>query len=126
MHRRAFLKTAGVVAALGSVPSIGRGQGKEVKLGYLPPETGPHGRAHISTNDGLKYTARGQTTGNATSKLTMNNMAEKAKNANVAIKRVAMMHEDGNFGTTMGNHVEAFGAKLGYTMVQRIPYSLKS
>src|SRR5207247_5213062 len=56
----------------------------------------------------------------------MNNMAEMDKNANVAIKSVAMMHEDGNFGTTMGNHVEAFGAKLGYTMVQRIPYSLKS
>ena len=37
-----------------------------------------------------------------------------------------MMHEDGNFGTTMGNHVETFAAKLGYTLVQRIPYSLKS
>ena len=35
------------------------------------------------------------------------------------------MHEDGNFGTTMGNHVEAFG-QLGYTVVQRIPYSIKS
>jgi branched-chain amino acid transport system substrate-binding protein len=36
------------------------------------------------------------------------------------------MHEDGNFGTTMGNHVEAFAGKLGYALVQRIPYSLKS
>src|SRR2546422_10355094 len=41
MHRRAFLKTAGVVAALGSVPSIGRAQAKEVKLGYILPVTGP-------------------------------------------------------------------------------------
>src|SRR6266702_5358624 len=31
-----------------------------------------------------------------------------------------------NFGTTMGNHVEAFAGKLGYALVQRIPYSLKS
>src|SRR5205807_3168674 len=41
MHRRAFLKTAGVVAALGSVPSIGRAQAKEVRLGYILPVTGP-------------------------------------------------------------------------------------
>src|SRR2546427_7682490 len=41
MHRRAFLKPAGVVAALGSVPSIGRAQAKEVKLGYILPVTGP-------------------------------------------------------------------------------------
>src|SRR5437773_7616677 len=41
MHRRAFLKTAGVVAALGAVPSVGRAQAKEVKLGYMLPVTGP-------------------------------------------------------------------------------------
>ena len=78
------------------------------------------------TEGGLKYVFRVQPNGKAMSTLTMNNMAEMAKNANVAIKRVAMMHEDGNFGTTMGNHVEAFAGKLGYAMVQRIPYSLKS
>jgi len=60
------------------------------------------------------------------STLTMNNMLEMAKASNVAIKRVAMMHEDGNFGTTMGNHVEGFAGKLGYALVQRIPYSIKS
>src|SRR4029078_11673819 len=57
---------------------------------------------------------------------TMNNLVEMAKASNTTIKRVAMMHEDGNFGTTMGNHVEAFGGKLGDTLVQRIPYSIKS
>jgi branched-chain amino acid transport system substrate-binding protein len=36
------------------------------------------------------------------------------------------MHEDGNFGTTMGNHVEEFAGKLGYQLVQRIPYNLRS
>src|SRR5689334_24339974 len=30
----------------------------------------------------------------------------------ISIKRVAIMHEDGNFGTTMGNHVEAFAGKM--------------
>jgi branched-chain amino acid transport system substrate-binding protein len=49
-----------------------------------------------------------------------------AKAANMPLKRVAMMHEDGNFGTTMGNHVEAFGGQLGYSVVQKIPYSIKS
>src|SRR3989449_9117350 len=41
MHRRPFLKTAGVVAALGAVPAVGRAQSKEVKLGYILPVTGP-------------------------------------------------------------------------------------
>ena len=78
------------------------------------------------TEGGLHYVFRVQPNGKAMSTLTMNNMFEMAKTAGVAIKRVAMMHEDGNFGTTMGNHVEAFAGKLGYALVQRIPYSLKS
>ena len=78
------------------------------------------------TEGGLKYVFRVQPNGKAMSTLTMNNMLEMAKNANVAIKRVAMMHEDGNFGTTMGNHVEAFAGKMGYELVQRVPYNLRS
>ena len=78
------------------------------------------------TEGGLKYVFRMQPNGKAMATLTMNNMFEMAKAANTPIKRVAMMHEDGNFGTTMGNHVEAFAGKLGYSLVQRIPYSLKS
>jgi len=78
------------------------------------------------TEGGLHYVFRVQPNGKAMSTLTMNNMFEMAKTAGVAIKRVAMMHEDGNFGTTMGNHVESFAAKLGYALVQRIPYNLKS
>jgi branched-chain amino acid transport system substrate-binding protein len=53
-------------------------------------------------------------------------MIEMAKNAGTPIKRVAIMHEDGNFGTTMGNHVEAFAGKMGYELVQRVPYNLRS
>src|SRR5215468_4431008 len=78
------------------------------------------------TEGGLHYVFRVQPNGKAMATLTMNNMFEMAKASNVAIKRVAIMHEDGNFGTTMGNHVEAFAGKLGYTLVQRIPYSIKS
>jgi branched-chain amino acid transport system substrate-binding protein len=214
MNRRAFLRAAAGVAAIGTVPSIGRAQGKEVKLGYILPVTGPlafeaqlslnglqlavdeiNGAGGIKalggakltllpgdtqnkvelgnseaarlidqgiaaligpfsslvafsvrqvteknktpfmllaavadnlTEGGLKYVFRVQPNGKAMSTLTMNNMFEMAKAANTPIKRVAMMHEDGNFGTTMGNHVEAFAGKLGYTLVQRIPYSLKS
>ena len=75
---------------------------------------------------GLRYIFRMQPNGKAMATLTVNNMVEMAKAANAPVKRVAMMHEDGNFGTTMGNHVEAFAGRLGYTLVQRIPYSLKS
>ena len=214
VSRRNFLRTAGAVAVVGAVPGIGRAQGKEVKVGYILPVTGPlafeaqlalnglqlavdevnaaggikslggaklvllpgdtqqkvqlgnseaarlidEGVAALIgpfsslvaysvrqlteknktpflllaavadnlTEGGLRYVFRVQPNGKAMATLTMNNMFEMAKASNVSIKRVAMMHEDGNFGTTMGNHVEAFGGKLGYTLVQRIPYSLKS
>jgi len=214
MNRRAFLKTAGAAAALSAAPAGARAQGKDVKLGYILPVTGPLAfEAQLSLNGlqlavdeinaaggikalggaklallpgdtqqkvelgnseaarlidagvsvligpfsslvaysvrqvteksktpfmllaavadnltegGLKYVFRVQPNGKAMSTLTMTNLVEMATASNTAIKRVAMMHEDGNFGTTMGNHVEAFGGKLGYTVVQRIPYSLKS
>ena len=78
------------------------------------------------TEGGLKYTFRMQPNGKAMATLTVSNMFEMARNANVSIKRVAMMHEDGNFGTTMGNHVEAFSKTMGFELVQRIPYNLRS
>ena len=75
---------------------------------------------------GLRYTFRMQPNGRAMATLTVGNMLEMAKAAGTPIKRVAMMHEDGNFGTTMGNHVEAFAGKMGYELVQRVPYNLRS
>ena len=78
------------------------------------------------TEGGLKYTFRMQPNARAMATLTVNNMVDMAKAANLPIKRVAIMHEDGNFGTTMGNHVEAFAKTTGYELVQRVPYSLRS
>jgi branched-chain amino acid transport system substrate-binding protein len=78
------------------------------------------------TEGGLRYVFRMQPNGKAMSTLTVTNMLEMARAANVPIKRVAMMHEDGNFGTTMGNHLEAFAQTSGFELVQRIPYNLKS
>jgi branched-chain amino acid transport system substrate-binding protein len=75
---------------------------------------------------GLRYIFRMQPNGRAMATLTVTHMVEMARAANTAIKRVAMMHEDGNFGTTMGNHVEAFAKSSGYELVQRVPYNLKS
>ena len=65
------------------------------------------------TEGGLKYVFRVQPNGKAMATVTMMNIVEMAKAANMPVKRVAMMHEDGNFGTTMGNHVEAFAGQLG-------------
>jgi len=75
---------------------------------------------------GLRYIFRMQPNGKGMATLTVTNMVEMAKAASTPIKRVAMMHEDGNFGTTMGNHVEAFAKTAGYELVQRVPYNLKS
>src|SRR5437879_1713268 len=214
MNRRAFLKSAGAVAALGAVPSIGRAQAKGVKVGYILPVPGPLAfEAQLSLNGlqlavdeinsaggikalggakltllpgdtqnkvefgnseaarlidqgvttligpfsslvafsvrqvteknktpflllatvadnvldgGLRYCFRMQPNARAMATLTVGNMIEMAKSAGTPIKRVAIMHEDGNFGTTMGNHVEAFAPKMGYELVQRVPYNLRS
>ncbi|MBI4636465.1 MAG: ABC transporter substrate-binding protein [Candidatus Rokubacteria bacterium] len=75
---------------------------------------------------GLRYIFRVQPNGKSMSTLTMTHILDMARGAGVSVKRVAIMHEDGNFGTTMGNHVEAFASKLGYELVQRIPYNLRS
>jgi len=75
---------------------------------------------------GLHYTFRMQPNARAMATLTLGNMSEMAKNSGLAVKRVAIMHEDGNFGTTMGNYVEAFAAKMSYEVVQRVPYNLRS
>ena len=75
---------------------------------------------------GLRYCFRMQPNARAMATLTVGNMIEMAKSAGTPIKRVAIMHEDGNFGTTMGNHVEAFAGKMGYELVQRVPYNLRS
>lgn len=75
---------------------------------------------------GLRYVFRVQPNGKGMATLTVSNMVEMAKAAGLPLKRVAVMHEDGNFGTTMGNHVEAFAGKAGYELVQRIPYNLRS
>jgi branched-chain amino acid transport system substrate-binding protein len=75
---------------------------------------------------GLHYIFRMQPNGKAMATLTVNHMMETAKAAGAPVKRVAMMHEDGNFGTTMGNHLEAFAKTAGYELVLRAPYNLKS
>src|ERR1043166_8231551 len=210
MNRRAFLKTAAAAATISAVPAVGRAQGKDVKLGYLLPVTGPlafeaqlalnglqlavdeingaggikslggakitllpgdtQNRVELGNSEaarlidqnvtaligpfsslvafsvrqvteknktpflllatvadnvlegGLRYCFRMQPNARAMATLTVGNMIEMAKSAGTPIKRVAIMHEDGNFGTTMGNHVEAFAPKMGYELVQRVPY----
>jgi branched-chain amino acid transport system substrate-binding protein len=78
------------------------------------------------TEGGLRYVFRMQPNGKAMVTLTVTHILNIGRAANVAVKRIAIMHEDGNFGTTMGNHLETFAAPLGYELVQRIPYNLRS
>lgn len=215
--RRSFLGTMGVagsLAAVGGAPAVGRAQGREVKIGYMLPLTGPlafdaqlnlngillateeinaaggiramggakltllagdtQGKVELGNSEaarlidqgvpaivgpysslvaysvrqvtersktsfmlvgtvadnvcegGLRYVFRVQPNARAMCTLTLTNVFEMARAANITLKRVAIMHEDGNFGTTMGNHIEGFASKLGYEMVQRIPYNLRS
>jgi branched-chain amino acid transport system substrate-binding protein len=116
----------GVVALIGPFSSLVAFSVRQVTEKNRTPFLLLAAVADNLTEGGLKYTFRMQPNGKAMATLTVGNMFEMAKNANVPIKRVAMMHEEGNFGTTMGNHVEAFSKTMGYELVQRIPYNLRS
>ncbi len=116
----------GVVAIIGPFSSLVAFSVRQVTEKNRTPFLLLAAVADNLTEGGLKYIFRMQPNGKAMSTLTVGNMFEMAKNASVPIKRVAMMHEEGNFGTTMGNHVEAFSKTMGYELVQRIPYNLRS
>jgi len=116
----------GVVALIGPFSSLVAFSVRQVTERNKTPFLLLAAVADNLTEGGLRYIFRMQPNGKGMSTLTVNNMFEIAKNAGVPIKRVAIMHEDGNFGTTMGNHVEAFAKTVGYELVQRVPYSLRS
>lgn len=116
----------GVVALLGPFSSLVAYSVRQVTEKSKTPFLLLAAVADNLCEGGLRYVFRMQPNGKAMSTLTVNHMAEMARAANLPLKRVAMMHEDGNFGTTMGNHVEAFAKTAGYELVQRVPYNLKS
>lgn len=116
----------GIVALIGPYSSLVAYSVRQVTEKNRTPFMLVGAVADNLTEGGLRYVFRVQPNAQGMATLTMNNMFEIARAANAPIRRVAIMHEDGNFGTTMGAHVEAFAPKLGYELVARLPYNLRS
>jgi branched-chain amino acid transport system substrate-binding protein len=50
-------------------------------------------------------------------------LGETAKTKHLSIKKIALVHEDGLFGTGAADQEEAIAKKLGYQIVARVPYA---
>ena len=78
------------------------------------------------TERGFEYTFRVQPNARAMTMRSLDHLAELAKTAGVTVKTIAMMHEDGLFGTSIAGHLEKHAKTLGMELVLRVPYSFRT
>jgi len=78
------------------------------------------------TERGFEYTFRVQPNARAMTVKSLDHLAELAKTTGTAVKTLAMMHEDGLFGTTVAGHVERHAKTLGMELALKVPYSLRT
>jgi branched-chain amino acid transport system substrate-binding protein len=78
------------------------------------------------TERGFEYTFRVQPNARAMSVRSLDHLAELARSTGTTVKTLAMMHEDGLFGTSVASHVERHAKTLGMELALRVPYSFRT
>jgi len=78
------------------------------------------------TERGFEYTFRVQPNARAMTQRSLDHLAELARASGVAVKTLAIMHEDGLFGTSVAGHVERYARTLGMEVVLRVGYSFRT
>lgn len=78
------------------------------------------------TERGFEYTFRVQPNARVMTVKSLDHLAELAKVTGTPVKTLAMMHEDGLFGTTVAGHVEKYAKNVGMELALRVPYSLRT
>ena len=78
------------------------------------------------TERGFEYTFRVQPNARVMTVKSLDHLAELAKATGTPVKTLAMMHEDGLFGTTVAGHVEKHAKNVGMELALRVPYSLRT
>ncbi len=78
------------------------------------------------TERGFEYTFRVQPNARVMTVKSLDHLAELARTSGASVKTLAMMHEDGLFGTTVAGHVERYAKTVGMELALRVPYSLRT
>jgi branched-chain amino acid transport system substrate-binding protein len=78
------------------------------------------------TERGFEYTFRVQPNARVMATKSLDHLAELARATGTPVKTLAMMHEDGLFGTSVGGHVERHAKTLGMDLALRVPYNLRT
>jgi len=78
------------------------------------------------TERGFEYTFRVQPNARAMTVRTLDHLADLAKSAGVAVKTLAIMHEDGLFGTSIAGHVERHARTLGWDLALKVGYNFRT
>ncbi|HEV8308021.1 MAG TPA: ABC transporter substrate-binding protein [Methylomirabilota bacterium] len=78
------------------------------------------------TERGFEYTFRVQPNARAMTVRSLDHLAELAKGSGVTVKTIAMMHEDGLFGTSIAAHLERHAKTLGMEVALRVGYNFRT
>ncbi|MGH7321364.1 MAG: ABC transporter substrate-binding protein [Candidatus Rokuibacteriota bacterium] len=78
------------------------------------------------TERGFEYTFRVQPNARAMTTRSLDHLAELAKASGVSVKTIAMMHEDGLFGTSIANHLERHAKSLGMELILKVVYNFRT
>ncbi len=78
------------------------------------------------TERGFEYTFRVQPNARAMTVRSLDHLGDLAKATGVTIKTIAMLHEDGLFGTSVAAHVERHAKNLGMDLVLKVGYNFRT
>ncbi len=78
------------------------------------------------TERGFQYTFRVQPNARAMTTRSLDHLAELARATGVTVKTIAMMHEDGLFGTSIAGHLERHARTLGMELVLKVAYNFRT
>jgi branched-chain amino acid transport system substrate-binding protein len=78
------------------------------------------------TERGFEYTFRVQPNARAMTTRSLDHLGELAKSSGVAVKTIAVLHEDSLFGTSIAGHVERHAKTLGMEVVLKVGYNFRT
>src|SRR3990172_3151993 len=78
------------------------------------------------TEHGFEYTFRVQPNARAMTVRSLDHLGDLAKATGVTVKTIAMLHEDGLFGTSVPAHVERHAKNPGMDLVLKVGYNVRT